>query len=220
MRWSRPDILNASREVSRFMGGANPAQYAALLRLMSFCTSTPERGLTLAPKGRWDGKNKDFLFRIEGICDAEFCKDQLTRRSVGGHSVYLNEAPVALSCRMQRIVALSITEAELIQAVECVQDMLFVWRLLKEMDLKVEMPMILYIDNQGAIDIINNWSSSGRTRHIDTRLKFVRELKEANILRVVWRESSLNEADALSKNLHGPLFKKHVTKWVGEDQYG
>ena len=68
------------------------------------------------------------------------------------------------------------------------------------MDLVVELPIILETDNQGAIDIVNNWSSSGRTRHIDCRLKFIRELKEANILRVIWRPGKDNESDALTKN--------------------
>ena len=97
----------------------------------------------------------------------EFCKDQKTHRSVGGHVVYLNLALVAIACQMQQIVALSVTEAELIQIVECAQDMLFVWQFLIDMGLKVTLPMILESDNQRAIDIINNWSSSGQTCHID-----------------------------------------------------
>ena len=108
---------------------------------------------------------------------------------------------------MQKIVALSITEAKLVQIVECAQDMLFMKQLLNEMDLEVEFSMILETDNQGAIDIVNNWLSSGQTRHIDCRLKFLCELKEANILRLIWRSGKNNKIDALTKNLPGPDFK-------------
>ena len=62
---------------------------------------------------------------------------------------------------MQQIVALSVTEVELIQIVKCAQDMFFIWQLLTDMGLKVTLPMILESDNKGAINIINNWSSSG-----------------------------------------------------------
>ena len=98
-------------------------------------------------------------------------------------------------------MALSVTEAELIQIVECAQDMLYVWCLLMDMGLKVTLLMILESDNQGAIDIVNNWSSSGQTRHIDCRLKFLREMKEANVLRVVWWAGENNKSNVLTKNL-------------------
>ena len=44
--------------------------------------------------------------------------------------------------------------------------------------------MILEIDNQGTVALVNNWSASGRTRHMDVRQKFLRELKEEGILLV------------------------------------
>jgi hypothetical protein len=66
MRWSRPDILNATREVSRFLGVANPAHMKALNRILKYCADTPDRGLMLNPKGKWDGKDKNFLFDIRG----------------------------------------------------------------------------------------------------------------------------------------------------------
>ena len=79
---------------------------------------------------------------------------------------------MCLARKMQRIVALSVTEAELIQCVECAQDMLYVMHVLEDMGLKVNKPMILECDNQGAVNIANNWSSMGRTRHMDVRYKF------------------------------------------------
>ena len=133
--------------------------------------------------------------------------------------VYLNNAPVVMTSRMQRIVALSVTEAEFIEGCECAQDMLFVMRLLNEMGLQVELPMVLEIDNQGAVDITNNWASSGRTRHMDVRYKFLRELKEANIIRCVWCPTDDNETDTFTKNLNGPAFEKCNIPYVGNDEY-
>ena len=219
MRWSRPDILNATREVSRLMGEANPAHYQAMMRLLKYCVSTAERGLVLKPKGYWDGQDKEYEFNTRGKSDSEHAKDVATRRSVGGHGVYLNEAQIQLTSRMQRIVAISVTEAELIQGCECAQDMLFAYRVLADTGLRVAKPMILEIDNQGAIDIVNNWASSGRTRYMDTKYKFLRELKEANLIRCVWCPTANNEKDVFTKSLHGPAFSKHISRFVGEDKY-
>ena len=99
--------------------------------------------------GVWDGKDRHFEFQVRGISDLEYMKDKESRHSVGGHVVYLNDAPVSTCCKMQQIVCASVTEAELIQAVDCAHDMLFVYRLLSNMGLKVAMPMILEMDNQG-----------------------------------------------------------------------
>eukprot|EP00957_Ditylum_brightwellii_P101001 7698231-Ditylum_brightwellii.AAC.1 len=49
------------------------------------------------------------------------------------------------------------------------------------MGIKVKLPMILYLDNKGAKDSSNNWSIGGRTRHIEAKQYFLRELKEANL---------------------------------------
>ena len=41
-------------------------------------------------------------------------------------------------------------------------------------DGKVNLPIILEMDNTGAVDIANNWSIGGRTRHVDVRQCFLR----------------------------------------------
>ena len=56
----------------------------------------------------------------------------------------------------------------------------------QSMKLQVELPMILEIDNRGAVDLANNWSVGGRTRHVDVRQNFLRELKEQGIIIVKW----------------------------------
>ena len=50
------------------------------------------------------------------------------------------------------------------------------------MGLKVELPIHLDVDNSGAVDLSNNWSAGERTRHIETRTFFLRDLKEEGII--------------------------------------
>jgi hypothetical protein len=58
---------------------------------------------------------------------------------------------------MMPIVALSTTEAGLFVAVLEAQDMMFAYYIMTSMLLlTVELPMILYVDNQGTIDLANN----------------------------------------------------------------
>ncbi len=57
----------------------------------------------------------------------------------------------------QKTVALSSCAAELNAVVLCVQDMMYQKNALESVGLKVELPMILEMDNKGAVDLINSW---------------------------------------------------------------
>jgi hypothetical protein len=117
----------------------------------------------------------------------------------------------------QKSVALSVCEAEQTAGVLCAQDMLYVRHILESMGLKVKLPMILEMDNKGAVDLANNWSIGGRTRHVDVRQCFLRELKESKLMDIRWIKGSENDADAFTKNLDGPAFEKCIRTLVGQD---
>jgi len=213
MKWSRPEVMNSVRELSRFMtAGATTAHMKALYRVMNFCVATKDHGLTLKPKCKWDG-DPDFEFEIKGRSDSNFAKDE-SKKSVSGYSTFLCGAPISMKCKMQEATTLSVTESELVSAMSCAQDMLFEMRILESIGLKVKLPMILEVDNKGVVDLANNWSVGGRTRHATVRTNFLRELKEQGLLRVVWIPTSVNSSDLFTKNLTGPLFEKHASVYV------
>jgi hypothetical protein len=217
MRWTRPEILNAVRECSKFMSGAMEVHMAAMKRVMRYVVTTAARGLKICPNAEWDG-SKDFLFEVEGWSDSEYAKDT-TRRSVNGWSVFLNGSAISFRSKMMPIVALSVTEAELFAAVLCAQDMMYALRIMNSIGLKVKLPMKLYVDNKGAKDLCNNWSVGGRTRHIEVKQYFLREMKEAGIIEVLWKSGEEQTSDVFTKNLARPAFEKHTVKFVGVDDY-
>ena len=45
--------------------------------------------------------------------------------------------------------------------------MMFVYHVLLGMKLQVQLPMIVYCDNKGAVELANNWLVGGRAPHID-----------------------------------------------------
>ena len=112
-----------------------------------------------------------------------------------------------------KVVTLSVTEAEEAAGVVCVQDMLYCMNVLESVELQVELPMVLKMDNKGAVDLINSWSAGGRTRHVGVRINFLRELKEKGILVVRWMSGDDNDADIHTKNLGDMAFSKHAHKY-------
>ena len=92
-------------------------------------------------------------------------------------------------------------------------------RVLESMGLRVKKPMKLKVDNKGAKDLCDNWSVGGRTRHVEVKQMFLRELKEAKLIDTEWMPGEEMRSDIFTKNLAGPLFDKHGSKFVGYDQY-
>jgi len=219
MRWSRPEIYNAVQELSRFMTvGALKFHMKAMERVMSYCLTTRDRGLLIVPTQERDG-SPEFEVLILGRSDSDYSKDPETRKSISGTSTFLCGAPIIQRSTMQKIVALSVTEAELIAATSNARDMMYVKRMLESMNLRVKLPMILEVDNKGAVDLINNYSVGGRTLHMETRQYYLHELKEKNILVMKWKAGVENSLDMFTKNLPKKEFNKHAAVYVGTDKY-
>ncbi len=142
-------------------------------------------------------------------------KTRRPKKSISGYSVLLEGAPVIFKSSTQKLVALSVCEAEQSSGVLCAQDMLYCKNVLESMGLKVKLPMLLKMDNTGAVDLANNWSVGGGTRHVDVQQFFLRELKETKIMDICWIKGSENDTDVFTKNLDGPAFEKCIKTLVG-----
>ena len=60
MRWSRLEMWNAVRELSRRMSKCNQAHMKAMLRAMKYCQDTKDQGWVIKPTRKWNGQDKSF----------------------------------------------------------------------------------------------------------------------------------------------------------------
>ena len=79
--------------------------------------------------------------------------------------------------------------------------------------------MILEMDDKGAVDLANNWSVGGRTRHVDVGNHFLRELKDMGLIQCRYVAGPENDADIFTKDVTAAIFEKHIPKFVGVDEY-
>ena len=222
MKWSRPEIGNAVRELSRFMSGAGPSHMKAMWRVMNYCLNTRERGKVFKPRRNCTVEQLEtFEFVIDGYSDSDYAKDPVRRRSVTGYATFLEGCVINTKSRMQPITALSVTEAELVAATECAQDLLYAKHVLESIGLKVKGPMVLNIDNSGCIDLICNWSAGGRTRHMETRMYWMRELKEEEppVVMPTYCPTKLNRSDIFTKNCDTATFEEHVEVFCEDEEF-
>jgi hypothetical protein len=195
VKHTRPEIGNAVRELSKVLGEATEAHMTNMKQVIKFILCTRKRGLRFAP-------SKKEIWEITAFSDSDFAGDRDTRRSVTGYSIYVNGTLVSWKSRSQKHVTLSSTEAEYVAMSETCMAIMHVKQLIEFMGIEVKTPIELNVDNQEAIFLANNASSS-RTRHIDTRYHYVRELAEETnpIVKIVYRRTEDNKADIHTKNV-------------------
>jgi hypothetical protein len=78
--------------------------------------------------------------------------------------------------------------------------------MLTEMDIQIETPTIIYVDNQSAIKISENDSAHDRTKHIAIRHYYIRDCIDDGSVKLVWVRSEDQLADILTKPLTPATF--------------
>ena len=82
------------------------------------------------------------------------------------------------------------------------------------MNIEVELPIPVHVDNVGVIWLSNNRTTSDRTKHIDIRTSFVKEYQEDGKIIIKFVKQEENEADIFTKNTTNVIFSNHQKKLV------
>jgi len=61
----------------------------------------------------------------------------------------------------KKFVTLLVIDAKSAVKITVTQDILYVYMLLQSLGLSVELPMLVNMDNKGAVDLANSWSVRG-----------------------------------------------------------
>ena len=97
------------------------------------------------------------------------------------------------------LITLSSTESEFLALADCSKTALWLRSLLGE--LKIEVTPTIYCDNLGALKLIENPVFHRRTKHIDVRTLFTRQLHERKQVTYRHVRTTENGADQLTKPL-------------------
>jgi uncharacterized protein (UPF0216 family) len=111
-------------------------------------------------------------------------------------------------------VTLSSTEAEYYADSETAKELQFIHHLVSSMEKTLKLPIILNMDNTGAIYLANNYSTGPRTKHVDIHTHYVIELIINGILKIEFVKSEDNDAGIFPKNVSEELFEKHTSKFI------
>jgi hypothetical protein len=207
---TRPEMSNAVRELSKGMDKAPPAGLKEMYRVIKYLLNTKTFGLKLAPTPLKEEQS----FQLTIYSDSDWASDRNTRKSTTGFIIFLQDAPILWKSQSQKTVSLSSTKAEYYALSEAAKEVKFISQVLESLGLKVTKPIIVYIDNVGAIFVAENPSATKHTRHIDARYHFVREYIIDGHMRIIFVQSKNNRADIFTKNVSGETHIEHVVHMI------
>ena len=111
-------------------------------------------------------------------------------------------------------VVLSATEAEHMALSEVVKELKFIVQLLQTINITVELPITVHVDNVGAIWLSNNRNTGDRTKHIDIRTAFVKDYQEDRKIIIKFVKSEGNGADIFTHNTSSIIYQRNQEKLV------
>ncbi|KAH9684587.1 hypothetical protein KPL70_013604 [Citrus sinensis] len=190
---TRPDISQAVSMVSRYMHNPGKNQWLAVKWILRYLYGTVGAGLLF---------KKDCGQQCVGYCDSDFAGDLDKRRSTTGYVFTLGGGPVSWRSILQSTIALSTTEVEYMAATEAVKEAIWLKGLLGDLGV-IQENIAVFCDNQ----IAKNQTYHARTKHIDVKYHYVREIIEGGDVLLKKIDTKDNPSDMLTKIVSGVKFQ-------------
>ncbi|KAI9170383.1 hypothetical protein LWI28_027097 [Acer negundo] len=172
----RPDIMFATSFLSRFMQNPSKLHYEAAKRMLRYFKGTSSYGI-------WYTNNVD-NFQLCGYSDSDWAGSVDDRRSTTGYIFNLGSGAIAWNSKKQPSTALSSSEAEYMAATSASCQTVWLRRILEDMKQHQKVSTVVHCDNQSTIAMARNSIFHSRTRHVETRHHFIRELVDKGSIKM------------------------------------
>jgi hypothetical protein len=143
-------------------------------------------------------------------------------RSQGGFLIYNSGNLVAWSSKRHKCVTLSTMEAEYVEATSCGKEVIWFRRLLAELGHPQDTPSVILEDNKAAISFSLNQTCHERSKHIDIRAHWLRQMVFDNSVVLHHCATDLQVADLMTKHLRRPqfeVFRNHMLDGIDPEQW-
>jgi hypothetical protein len=91
------------------------------------------------------------------------------------------------------------------------KEAIWIRQFLNELNFRDDQPVLIFADNKNAIDLIINPLYHKRTKHIEMRWHWIREIMNRKKITLRYLPISEMIADGLTKSLSAPAFSKFRT---------
>ena len=120
------------------------------------------------------------------------------RKSISGYLITYAGGAVSWQSKLQKCVALSTTETEFIAATEASKELLWLNKFVNELGFDQD-KYVLFCDNQSVIHLSKNASFHSRSKHIDVRYHWIRDVLNSKQMQLEKVHTNNSGADMLTK---------------------
>ena len=145
--------------------------------------------------------------KLEGYVDFNYANDRDSRKSTTSYVFTLCGACISWKSQLQPIVALSTTESEYIT--EALKEAIWLKGLISEIGMS-KGDVVVFSDSQSGIQLAKNPVFHDRTKHIDVRFHFIRDVIARNVVHLEKIPSEFNPADMGTKCLPVSKFQSCI----------
>lgn len=212
---TRPDITAAVNYLARFVARPRQSHWQGVKRVLRYLRGTTAFGLNYKY-----GQGVGSKVAVTIYSDADWAGDSTDAKSVSGAVLMVNSSAISWASKKQASVALSTMESEYVAAAMAMKDAVWVKQLLVELRLwTAKEAVLLQVDNQSAIKSMTNEMSSPRTKHINIRYHFIRDVIQQGDVTVKYCPTQQQIADIMTKPLQRIVFERlrdqlHMVKVV------
>jgi histone deacetylase 1/2 len=196
---TRPDLAYAVNKVCQYLHAPSTAHWSAVKRILRYVQGTISLGLCF---------NKSSCMVVSAFTDADWAGCTHDRTSTGGFAMFLGPNLVSWSARKQSTVSRSSTEAEYKALANATVEVMWVEKLLTELQIPHSKVARLWCDNIGATYLSQNPVFHARTKHIEIDFHFVRERVVQKLLDIRFISSNDQVADGFTKPISTAKMKQ------------
>lgn len=197
---TRPDISYSVSYLSQFNNFFNTSHWKTAKRVLKYLQKTKNVCL----------KYKKGSGQLLGYVDADWGSDITDRRSYTGFCFTHSNSVISWESTKQKTVALSSTEAEYMALSEASKEAVHLRNLLSELTGSYNC-VLIYCDNQSCIRLSHNPMFHKRTKHIDVRHHYVRDVVANKLIKLEYIQTNEMVADIFTKALSSNKHCKFLT---------
>lgn len=177
---TRPDIMYASSLHSRFMQNPTQIHLGATKRVLRYLQGILDFSIRY---------KKGEKLELYGYTDSDWAGSVDDKKSTSGYAFLLGSGVISWLSKKQETVALSSVEAEYVAASLATSHVLWLRKILGEMEEKQKSSTTLFCDNKSAISMTKNPVYQSQTKHINVKHNFIREAVENGVIEMRHDES-------------------------------
>jgi hypothetical protein len=186
---SRPDLAHAMSVVSKYMANPSKEHWNAVQWIFIYLRGTSNASLGFGKSTRG----------LVGYVDSDYAGDLDTRRSLTGYVFTIGGCAVSWKARLQATVALSTIEAKYKVVSEAAKEAIWLRGIYSEL-CGISSCVTIHCDSQSAICLTKDQMFHQRTKHIDMRYHFIRDvIARGGVIKVRKIHNRDNPADMMTK---------------------